>query len=182
MIEGEKRGAWGWEAFAENAVGSDLPSPWRRRPDTLRSQQINSAISGKAGGECCNMLRKIAITSSWAAVCGGRYFPIRKKIIGHDMSAPQRRFAGRSGLQHLRRALALLHQPAREHGAGVLFKPLIEKRADLFTEIGGMVKTREFVALQRGARSREKKLPRRLGLMTGHVSLLQDSVRKITRK
>jgi hypothetical protein len=36
--------------------------------------------------------------------------------------------------------------------------------------------------LQRSARSREKELPRRLGLVTGHASLLMNSVRRVTRK
>ena len=41
--------------------------------------------------------------------------------------------------------------------------PKIEKRANLLAEIGSMAETREFITLQRVARSGEKKLPRRLG-------------------
>jgi hypothetical protein len=182
MDEERKCGARGCEAFAENAETSGLPSLRRRKLDTLLNQRASSAISGKAGGESRKMRRTIVITSKWAAVCGREDLPIRKKIIGHGMAALQQSLAGRRGLQHVRRALALLHQPAREHGASILFKPLIEKRADLLAEIGGMVETREFVALQRSARSREKELPRRLGLVTGHASLLMNSVRRVTRK
>ncbi len=167
-------GARGCEALAKNAEACGWPSLRRMKLDTLLNHWVSKAISGKAGGESRKMPQKIAFTSRWPAVCGRRDLPLRKKIIGHGMSTLQRRIAGRNGLQHLRRTLALLHQPAREHRAGILFEPLIEKRADLLTEIGGMAETREFVALQRSARSREKELPRRLGLMTGHASLLED--------
>jgi hypothetical protein len=180
---GERRcGARGCEALVKNAEACGLPSLRRMTLDTLLNHWVSKAIRGKAGGELRKMPREIAITSRWAAVCGRRDRPIRKKIIGHGVFALQRRIAGGSGLQHLRRTLALLHQPAREHGASILFKPLIEKCADLLAEIGGMVETREFVALQRSARSREKELPRRLGLVTGHASLLMNSVRRVTRK
>ncbi|HYY72160.1 MAG TPA: hypothetical protein VE778_01070 [Candidatus Bathyarchaeia archaeon] len=71
------------------------------------------------------------------------------------------------------RPVALFDQPAREHGAGVFFHPLVEQGANLLAEIGGMGKAREFVTLERIARRREKKFPRRLGLGTGHFSLLR---------
>jgi hypothetical protein len=178
---GERRcGARGCEALVKNAEACGLPSLRRMTLDTLLNHWVSKAISGKAGGELRKMPREIAITSRWAAVCGRRDRPIRKKIIGHGMSALQRSLAGRRGLQQLRRALAQLHQPAREHGASILFKPKIEKRADLLAEIGGMVETREFVALQRSARSREKELPRWLGLVAGHAGLLKNSVVMIT--
>jgi hypothetical protein len=175
-------GARGCEALAKNAEACGLPSLRRTKLGTLLNHWVSKTISGKAGGESRKMPRKIAFTSRWPAVCGRRDRPIRKEIIGHGMSALQRRIAGRNGLQHLRRTLALLHQPAREHRASILFKPLIEKRADLLAEIGGMVETREFVALQRSARSREKELPRWLGLVAGHAGLLKNSVVRVTRK
>jgi hypothetical protein len=182
MLEEGRCGARGSEALAKNAEAYGLPSRRRTKLDTLLNHWVSKAISGKAGGELRKMPRKIAITSRWAAVCGRRDRPIRKKIIGHGMSVLQQSLAGRGGLQHLRRALALLHQPAREHGASILFKPKIEKRADLLAEIGGMVETREFVALQRSARSREKELPRWLGLVADHAGLLKSSVIRVTRQ
>jgi hypothetical protein len=180
---GERRcGGRGCEALVKNAEACGLPSLRRMKLDTLLNQRASSAARDKAGRELCKRARKIAITLRWVAVCGRRDRPIRKKIIGHGMSALQRSLAGRRGLQHLRRALALLHQPAREHGASILFKPKIEKRADLLAEICGMVETREFVALQRSARSREKELPWRLGLVAGHASLLENGMHKVTYK
>jgi len=53
-------------------------------------------------------------------------------------------------------------------------EPLVEQRADLLPEIGGMAEAREFIALQRGARSGEKELPRRLGFLAMHTVLLED--------
>jgi hypothetical protein len=108
-------------------------------------------MTGKTGGKSCNKPRKMAITSRWATVNGRRGLPIRKKIIGRDMRVPLRSIAEGGSRQHLRGALVLLQQPAREHGTGIFFQPLIEQRADLLAEIGGMAEAREFVTLQRSA-------------------------------
>jgi hypothetical protein len=88
------------------------------------------------------------------------------------MPASRRRFARGRGLR-LRRPLALLHQPARQHGRGILLEPLVEKRGDLFPKISGMAEAREFIALQGGARGREKELPGGLGLLAMHEVLLK---------
>ena len=68
--------------------------------------------------------------------------------------------------------VTLLDQPAGKHGAGVFVDPLVEQSANLLAEIGGMGKAREFIALERSTRSREKEFPRRLGWGTGHDGLL----------
>jgi hypothetical protein len=77
------------------------------------------------------------------------------------MAACREQISGRGVLGGAGWAFALLDEPAGEHGAGVLFYPLIEQGVNLLAEIGGMAKAREFVALKRIARGREKKLPRR---------------------
>jgi hypothetical protein len=59
-------------------------------------------------------------------------------------------------------SLLLFHQPARQHGRGILLDPGIQQLIDFLAQVGGMAQPREFVALQRGMRSREQKLPRRL--------------------
>jgi hypothetical protein len=177
--------AWGCAALAEGARRSGGASVWRRGPNILPSQRFSSvtrAIGNKAGCDLCKMARRVAITSSGASANGGRDRTIRKKVNGHGMRALQRSLAGRSSLQHLRRTLGLFHQPAREHGASIFFNPLIEKSADLLAKIRGMTKPREFIALERSARSREQKLPRRLGLVAGHTILLENSLRKITQQ
>lgn len=101
---------------------------------------------------------------------------IRQKIIGHRMAVGGRRFGGglvRRGLgfRGENRALALLHQPAGDHGVGVFVEPLVEQGRDLLAEIGRVAETREFVALQRVAGSGEKELPGRLGAIGIHGAL-----------
>ncbi len=124
--------------------------------------------------------RKIAFTSSGASVCGRRDRPIRKKVIGHGMSVFRESFKRRRVFLCLLRAFPLLHQPARQHGRGIFLHPKVEKRANLLAEISSMVETREFIALQRVSRSREKKLPRRLGLVVVHAGLLESDIRTLT--
>jgi len=54
-------------------------------------------------------------------------------------------------------AFALLHQPTRQHGRGVLFEPGIEQLRDLLAEIGSMAQTRKFVTLQGKLRDADKR-------------------------
>jgi len=162
-----------YRACAGCAGARELPSRQPVRRNTLPNQRASHAARGKARGELCKSSRKIAITSRWAAICAWRNPSIHKKVIGRGMSGSQRRLAGGSGLQHLRRTLALLHQPARQHGGGILFEPLVEQRADLLSEIGGVAEARKFIALQRGAGSREKEFPRGLRLLAVHKVLLE---------
>lgn len=165
------------EGRAARAAGMELHSRRPVKRNTLPSQRASNRAIVKFSGELCESSRKIAITSRWAAISGRGNQPIRKKIIGRGMSGSRRRFARRSGLQHLRRTLALFHQPARQHGGSVLFEPLVEKRADFLPEIRSMAEAREFIALQRVARGREKKLPRGLGLLTVHAALQDNNIR-----
>jgi hypothetical protein len=141
--------------------------------ETHRSREGNSAMSVPSSGDVWIALRKMAITSSWAAVGRGRSRPIRKKVIGRAVSVPGKQIRKRRVLVRARSAFPLVHQQAREHGFGVFLDPLLEERHDLFAEIGGMTEAGEFKALERGARSGEQKLPRKLGLMNGHGDLLR---------
>jgi hypothetical protein len=88
-----------------------------------------------------------------------------------------RGLTSKSVFRRLLRTYPLLHQPASQHGGRIFLDPKIEKRADLLAEIGGMAKAREFIALQRVSRSREKELPRGLGLVVVHVRLLELCVK-----
>lgn len=155
-------------------------------------------IRSGGSGEAPLRILGIGCTSHGASNFSRRDGSIRKIIIGHrmrygawhrtghgaghgtrrGMDVRRKQSLARSVFRDARRTLALLDQPAREHGAGVLFHPLIEQRANLLAEIGGVGKARELVALERVARSREKKLPRRLGWGTGHVSLLRRTCAK----
>ncbi len=102
---------------------------------------------------------------------------IRENIMGHSTRVVRRmdglRSAGLRDVLNARRAFALLHEPPREHGGGILVEPAIEQLANLLAEIGGVAEPRQLVTLQRGKRSRQEELPRRFGLMDGHKSLLK---------
>ncbi len=169
-----------YEALSENAGAREGKPPGHMALGTPPGPSDRGFGSGIASGKLWIERRKIAITSSWAAICGRGDRPIRKKVIGHGRSVLRERFTGANVFLHLLRAFPLLHQPARQHGRGIFFHPLVEKRANLLAEIGGMTKTREFIALQRISRSREKKLPRRLCLVVGHAGLLENDAPTLT--
>jgi hypothetical protein len=106
---------------------------------------------------------------------------IRQKIIGHRMTVYGRRFGGglvQSGLgfRGENRAFALFDQPARNHGVGVFVEPLVQKGRDLLAEIGCVAEPREFIALERVARSSEKELPGWLGAIGVHGALRRQLV------
>ena len=172
MLDGGRRQARLVEAFKWNA--------WVRAHKPLGTMALSmtpgpgdrDSVSGVAGGKLRVNERKELFTSSRASICGRRDRPIRKKIIGHGMSIFRERFTGGNVFQHLRQALPLFHQPARQHGGGILLHPNIEKHADFLAEIGGMAETREFIAVKGVSRSREQKLPRGLGLVMVHRGLL----------
>lgn len=167
MVEKGRSGAWGCEAFVENAGASGAPRAWRRRLGTPRSRVVNSAMRNQAGGESNNIPRKIAITSCGTAVCGRRGLAIREKIIGHDM--PAIGFGFRCCCVHRRRrAVVLLHEPARHHGRSILLEPLVEQRADLLAQIRGVAQPRQLITLQTIPGSRQQEFPWRLGRVTGH--------------
>lgn len=185
------------ESMEKRAAASDGGAPGRsallreglpgrlRFRDTPARRITRSVLRGGGGGEASLKNSKIGCTSRGASNFSRWPRSIRKNIIGHGMrpgtwhgvgrgmAARREQISARGVLGSAGRAFALLDEPAGEHGAGVLFHPLIEQSANLFAEIGGVGQTGKFVALERIARGREKKLPRRLGWGTGHVSLLR---------
>ena len=92
--------------------------------------------------------QKIASTSRWTSIRGGRDGSIRKKIIGHGMSIFGRNVYARNVLLNRLRVFPVLHQPASQHSRRVFLHPQVEKSANFLAEIGGMAEPREFVALQ----------------------------------
>ncbi len=156
------------EACDRDAGAGEFIRSGREMPRTLPGPNGCSSASARAGGTLRIERRKIDFTSSSASVCGRRDRPLRKKIIGHGMSVFSWTFSGGSVFRRLLRPSPLLHQPARQHGGGVFFHPQVEKRPNLLTEVSSMAETREFITLQRVARSGEKKLPRGLGFVVVH--------------
>ena len=167
------------EALEESAAVSVLEPRGSLRPGTPRTLWVSAALSGRVGGELSNTSRKIAFTSRRAAILARWSGPIRKNIIGHGMSVPRQHLGGGGGLLQAQGALALFDQPARQHGCRVLLDPFIEKSGNLLSKIGRMTEAREFITLQRSARSREQELPRRFGPGTGQGRLLEVEVSKV---
>ena len=164
-------GAWGCgdarEIFAPAFSSGDVPAS---RGTPLR------VCAGS--GSCETSVRKTILqlfkrpTNSSAAARGVlRSGTIRKQIIGRGMAVPRLRFStGGNGfraafLGRVEGLGAMLHEPASEHGGGILFEPGIEQLANLLAEIGGVAQARQLITLQRIARCGEKELPRRLGLV-----------------
>src|SRR5260370_32017988 len=152
------------EACDRDAGAGEFIRSGRGMPRTLLGPNDCRSASARAGGKPWIEHRKIDFTSRKASVCGRRDRPIRKNIIGHGMSVLPWRFSGGTVFRRLLRPFPF-HQPARQHGGGIFLHPQIEKRSNLLAKIGGMAEAREFITLQRVTRSREKELPRRLGLV-----------------
>ena len=78
-------------------------------------------------------------------------------------------------------ALALLDQPASEHGGRVFLEPLLGQIGNLLAEIGSVSKAGKLIGLQSSAGSGEKKFPRSLRTELRHVALLKAGLRKYGR-
>jgi len=180
MLVERGRGARSCEAFEENTEAGEQEQLERVTMGTPPGAWVggigSDATTGKLQVEGWKAIRALGR----AAGCGRRNRPIRKNIIGHGMGVLGRRLAGRGVFLYWRGTFALLHQPARKHGCGIFLHPLVQKRSDLLAKIGSMVEAREFIALQRDSRSREKELPRRFGFAIGHGDLLAESLLKLT--
>jgi hypothetical protein len=169
---GETRGCAGMAGGSAARVVCLLPVTAHRTPRRCLDGSALLAGNGLKSGLSARILGRRSRT---AAEIGRRGRLIREKIIGHAMRAvaprvaygsslltrcqPLRRLASRGGM------FALLHQPARKHSRGVLFKPGIQQLRDLLAEIGRVAEPRQLVTLQGIPRRREKELPGRLGLV-----------------
>jgi hypothetical protein len=147
--------------------------------DTPVNDRANRSVSGKSCPGNPTEPGENGTLSRRAASYGRRNRSIRENIIGHRMRAASR-IAGLcfACLRHVlnpQRAFALLHQPSREHGGGVFVQPGIEQLANLLAEIRSVTQPRQFVALERIFRSRQKKLPWRLRFLAGHRCPLRGS-------
>ncbi len=179
LVEGRRQARF-CEAFEVNA--------WAREREQFECVTIGTPPAARAGsiesGAAITKLvlkdRKATRTLSRAAICGRRNRSIREKIIGRGIRVLRRWLVGGSDFLCRRRTFPLFHQPACKHGCGIFLHPLVEKSSDLLAKIGNMAEAREFVALQRDSRSREKKLPRRFSFAIGHGGLLEESTLKIT--
>jgi len=177
----EKRAAASHGGAPGRSASLQVGRMLRLRPrGTPPRRTTRRVVRDGGGGEASIKNLKICCTSRGTSNLSRWRRSIRKNIIGHGMrpgtgrgmAACREQISGRGALGSAGWTFALLDEPAGEHGAGVLFHPLIEQSANLLAEIGSVGKTGKFIALERIARGREKKLPRRLGWGTGHVGLL----------
>lgn len=156
------------EAFAGNAGVGELKAAGRTLFGTPPELSERYFVSGRVDGKLAVAHSKVPFTSCGTSVCGRRYGPVHKKIIGRGMSVVPYRFRWRNVLARLLWALPLFDEPASQHGRGIFLDPKIEKSPNFLAEVGGMAEARKFVALQRVSRSRKKKLPRWLGAVVVH--------------
>jgi len=169
---GEARGCAGMAGGSAAWVVRLLPVTAHRTPRRCLDDSALLAGSGLKSGLSARIL---GCRSRTAAKIGRRARLIREKIIGHAARAVVPRVASGSSLVIRCRPLvrlpsrggmfALLHQPARKHGRGVLLKPGVQQLGDLLAEIRRVAEPRELIALQGISRRREKELPRRLGFV-----------------
>lgn len=128
-----------------------------------------------------NTARSAVESSGTSPRCAWRNETIREKIIGHRMSVGARGFGRGRIFRGKDGALALLDQPASQHGGRVFLEPLVEQIGNLLAEIGSVSKAGKLVGLQSSAGSGEKKFPRSLGTELRHVALLKVGLRKYRR-
>ncbi len=99
---------------------------------------------------------------------------VRENIIGHTAALVIGGLGGRCGFFGENGAFALIHEPASEHGGGVLLEILIEEGAQFLAEIGGVSEPGEFVGLEGVTGSGEEELPRWLRVVGVHENLLEQ--------
>src|SRR6266851_8043519 len=133
------------------------------RGTPLRGWDETTWPASEVGGGAAR-LQNWGCASLSTANFGRRGRLMREKIIGHGMHGLAPSIAVHRSFLH-DGVLALLHQPARQQSRSVLIEPGIQQLRDLFAEIGGVVQTRKFVAVQGIARGREQELPRRLSFV-----------------
>lgn len=176
----ERRTAASDRGAPERSAWLRAELPLQLRPlGTPLGRIARSVIRDGVGGEASLKNPKINCTSCATSNFSLWGRSIRKNIIGHGMCPRRERFIGLRRFRSLAKPLRVIDQQARQHRARTLLDPLVNEYANLLAEIGGMCEARKLVALKRITRSREKKLPRRLGWGTGHVSLLDANVCKV---
>jgi hypothetical protein len=161
------------EALGGSAVARAVMHPGSPRANTPACPLVCDLRPGKFSSRQPILSPKIAFTSRRAAICVWPSGSIPKyywtqNVRSWTASPRPGRFPAVQGA-------LLFDQPVREHGRRVLLHPLVKKHRDFLAEIGGMAETREFIALERGSRSRAKELPRGLGLGKGHIGLLGNN-------
>jgi len=165
------------QRYLERASGMGACAiSWRQlrdeHPDTPGRDRLSGPFNNNVRETSSSRTKKVAEVSKSSVGSRRRERLIREEIIGHRVHTGLGAGRGRIVCAGAGGTLALFHQPAREHRAGVFIKPLIEQRSNFLTKVSGMTETREFVGLERCSRSGQQKFPRRLCLVTSQRTLL----------
>ena len=134
---------------------------------------------GKIEKTPAKTVRSAAKDSAAAARSVRTNEPILQKVMGRVVTIGTNfrrggRLRGGLGLGGAHAALALLDEPAGDHGVGVFVEILVEEGRDLLAKIGGVAKAGEFIGSKRVAGSGEEELPRGRGALIGHGNLQYD--------
>ena len=179
MVDSAKNGGQGSGRETVEGGLAGGTQRWRATPrDEASAQGIpqrtlavsNVRAKKRTAGE--NAVRAADENSGVAASTVGRNESINQKVIGRTMTVGG---SGLRGRRIFRRGIhgegALLDEPTGEIRSGVFFEPLIEQGSDFLAQIGGVSEAREFIGLERIARSREKEFPGGLGAGLRHDNL-----------
>jgi hypothetical protein len=149
-------------------------------PDTPGRDRVSGPCNNDERETSCSRTKKVAEVSKRSVGSRQRDGLIREEVIGRRMRTGLRAGRGRVDCARGEGTLALFHQPAREHRAGIFIEPLIEQRSNFLTKVSGVTEPGKFVGLEGCSRSRQQKFPRRLCLVTCHRTLLRDRNHTIT--
>ena len=161
---------------ARDAKRASLTACWNRDDvDTpsLMPPMIPAAAKNKPKRH--ETSRRADETSGSHSGCAWRNYTIPQKVIGRTTPLVLRRYGRGGGRFGEDGALALIHQPARQHGRGVFLEVLIQERSQFLAQIRRMSEAGKFIALQGITRSGEQEFPGRLGVIGVH-EILPDQV------
>jgi hypothetical protein len=166
MASGPVVGAAGWAGRAHGWERS-APARWARRtsavagdpPCTQRRGTVTRNFIAPSRAEAGHRFQNDCQTSASASPAVLRDRSIRKEIMGLTLHTRIVFRASADGDGDAGGAFALLQKQARDGGIGLVRQPLIEQRANLLAEIGGVGQARQLKALQRVLRSRKQELP-----------------------
>jgi hypothetical protein len=157
---------------ARDAKRASLTACWNRDDvDTpsLMPPMIPAAAKNKP--KTHETSRRADETSGSHTGCARRNDSVPQKVIGRTTPLVFRGCGRGSGLFGEDGALALIHQPARQHGRGIFLEVLIQERSQFLAQIRRMSEAGKFIALQGIAGSGEQEFPGRLGVIGVHENL-----------
>ncbi len=166
--------AWGSGA-ARDEKRAGFATQWNgHRVDTPPRMLPRNPAAGKNIEKKHEKVRRVGEVSGSSTRSARWNDTIRENVIGRTAALVLGGLRGRKGLFAEDGAFALIHEPASQHGSGVLLEILVEEGAQFLAEIGGMGETREFIGLEGVTGGGEQELPRRLSVIGVQENLLEQ--------